>query len=183
MPERAVVTEEMASLADVAVAAAAAAAAVAEASRSESEKPPEPEFEFEVEVPLGPCLLAISRSRSLINDVREDVLMERSVTFTAKTYRLWLVTPARPATSIAIKLPTVRRNGSATQRTRPTPIFADFVWYLGGCDVDVLVRRADGRWVARVVVELLERCQRMQTSYTPYQPKRSTMLKKTGVNG
>lgn len=57
--------------------------------------------------------------RSLNKLVIEDELMERSVVLTLNKYMLLSVTPERPATSMAIKLATVRMNGRATQNILP----------------------------------------------------------------
>ena len=57
----------------------------------------------------------------------EVALMERSVRLARNMYRLLSATPARPATSMAIKLPMARANGRATQTNRPKPIF---LWFL-----------------------------------------------------
>lgn len=59
------------------------------------------------------------RSRSLNKLVIEDELMDRSVVLTLNKYMLLSVTPERPATSMAIKLATVRMNGRATQNILP----------------------------------------------------------------
>lgn len=59
------------------------------------------------------------RPRSLNKLVMEDELMDRSVVLTLNKYMLLSVTPERPATSMAIKLATVRMNGRATQNILP----------------------------------------------------------------
>src|SRR3569833_3413700 len=60
----------------------------------------------------------------------ESLLMDRPVVLTWNMYRLLSATPARPATSRAIRLASVSANGRATHITRPTlPIF--FVVPLG----------------------------------------------------
>lgn len=59
------------------------------------------------------------RPRLLNKLVIEDELMDRSVVLTLNRYMLLSVTPERPATSMAIKLATVRMNGRATQNILP----------------------------------------------------------------
>src|SRR3569833_2559663 len=69
-------------------------------------------------------------SRECTSLESESLLMDRPVVLTWNMYRLLSATPARPATSRAIRLASVSANGRATHITRPTlPIF--FVVPLG----------------------------------------------------
>lgn len=103
---------DSASAAEVAPAAAAADEAVARRPEVSPEEPP-------VAAMMESERSRWCRPRSLNKLVIDEELMERSVTLTLNKYMLLSVTPERPATSMAIKLATVRMNGRATQNILP----------------------------------------------------------------